>query len=68
VDRIGGLVLGGGRLRVQPGAERVEEVAQVLSRVALERGQDLVELDRRRRAGDLSVSPLPSWGEPGSRP
>jgi hypothetical protein len=51
--RVGVAVLGGVRLALQRGPEAVEHVAQVLARVALERGEHLVELDRRRGLGQL---------------
>ena len=50
---VGVAIVGRARLRVEPLREPVEQVAQVLARVALQRGEDLVELHRRRGAGDL---------------
>ena len=43
----------------------VEQVLEVLARVALQRRQHLVELDRRRVCVTLIVSPSSSSGAPG---
>ena len=51
--RVGVAVVGRARLGVEPLGEPVEQVAQVLARVALQRGQHLVELDRRGGPRDL---------------
>ena len=55
---VGVAVVGRARLGVQADGEAVEQVAEVLAAVALQRGQDLVELHGGRRPRDLDDVPV----------